>query len=276
MEAEHIGFSVGNASGSLLLALTGARFVKTPGNKHTRRYYQQLSRLAASFATLTDMTMMMLGGELKRRERISARLGDVLSNLYLASATLKQYQDQGCPEEDLPFVQWGVEDLLAKTEQAMHEIIHNFPDTRVGVLLRVLVFPLGRHMSPPADSVTAEVAKRLMTPGASRDRLLDGCYQSQDTEDATGLVNVTLHKVIAADPLEARIAKAIHKKELQVAPGVDEVDAAVEAGVISPDDAALIRDAREARAAVIAVDDFTKEEMTPARKKRKTASAKSA
>ena len=131
-----------------------------------------------------------------------------MSNLYLASATLKQYQDQGCPEEDLPFVQWGVEDLLAKTEQAMHEIIQNFPDARVGVLLRVLVFPLGRHMSPPADTVTAEVARRLMTPGASRDRLLDGCYQSQDPDDVTGLVNATLHKVIAADPLEARIAKA--------------------------------------------------------------------
>lgn len=273
---EHIGFALGNASGSLLLALTGARFVKTPGNSHTRRYYQQLSRLAASFATLTDVTMLMLGGELKRRERISARLGDVLSNLYLASATLKQYQDQGCPEEDLPFVRWGVEDLLARTEQAMHEIIHNFPDTRVGILLRVLVFPLGRHMSPPADSVTAEVAKRLMTPGAARDRLLDGCYQNQDPDDVTGLLNVTLHKVIAADPLEARIAKAIHKKEMEVAADGDELDAAVEAGVVSADDAKVIRDARDARAAVIAVDDFTKEEMKPSRKKRKPANAKPA
>jgi acyl-CoA dehydrogenase len=273
---EHIGFALGNASGSLLLGLTSGRLLKTPGNKHTRRYYQQLSRLAASFATLTDVTMLMLGGELKRRERISARLGDILSNLYLASATLKQYQDQNCPEEDLPFVQWGVEDLLAKTEQAMHEIIHNFPDSRVGVLLRVLVFPLGRHMSPPADRITAEVARRLMTPGAARDRLLDGCYQSEDPEDVTGLVNTALFKVIAAEPLELRIAKAVHKGELTVTMGADEIQAAVDAGVVTADDAGIIREARVARDAVVAVDEFTKQEMTPNRKKSKTASAKQA
>tara|TARA_R110001592_G_scaffold108031_2_gene302222 strand:+ start:13088 stop:15556 length:2469 start_codon:yes stop_codon:yes gene_type:complete len=273
---EHIGFALGNASGSLLLGLTSGRLLKTPGNKHTRRYYQQLSRLAASFATLTDVTMLMLGGELKRRERISARLGDILSNLYLASATLKQYQDQNCPEEDLPFVQWGVEDLLAKTEQAMHEIIHNFPDSRVGVLLRVLVFPLGRHMSPPADSITAEVARRLMTPSAARDRLLDGCYQSEDPEDVTGLVNTALFKVIAAEPLELRIAKAVHKGELTVTMGADEIQAAVDAGIVTADDADIIRDARVARDAVVAVDEFTKQEMTPNRKKPKTASAKQA
>jgi acyl-CoA dehydrogenase len=273
---EHIGFALGNASGSLLLGLTSGRLLKTPGNKHTRRYYQQLSRLAASFATLTDVTMLMLGGELKRRERISARLGDILSNLYLASATLKQYQDQNCPEEDLPFVQWGVEDLLAKTEQAMHEIIHNFPDSRVGVLLRVLVFPLGRHMSPPADRITAEVARRLMTPSAARDRLLDGCYQSEDPEDVTGLVNTALFKVIAAEPLELRIAKAVHKGELTVSMGADEIQAAVDAGVVTADDACIIREARVARDAVIAVDEFTKQEMTPNRKKSKTASAKQA
>lgn len=273
---EHIGFALGNASGSLLLGLTSGRLLKTPGNKHTRRYYQQLSRLAASFATLTDVTMLMLGGELKRRERISARLGDILSNLYLASATLKQYQDQGCPEEDLPFMRWGVEDLLAKTEQAMHEIIHNFPDSRVGVLLRVLIFPLGRHMSPPADHVTAEVARRLMTPGAARDRLLDGCYQSEDPDDVTGLVNTALFKVIAAEPLELRIAKAVHKGELKVATGADEIQTAVDAGVVTADDANVIREARVARDAVIAVDEFTKQEMTPNRKKPKTASAKQA
>jgi acyl-CoA dehydrogenase len=273
---EHIGFALGNASGSLLLGLTSGRLLKTPGNKHTRRYYQQLSRMAASFATLTDVTMLMLGGELKRRERISARLGDILSNLYLASATLKQYQDQGCPEEDLPFVRWGVEDLLAKTEQAMHEIIHNFPDSRVGVLLRVLIFPLGRHMSSSADHVTAEVARRLMTPGAARDRLLDGCYQSQDPDDVTGLVNTALFKVIAAEPLELRIAKAVHKGELKVATGADEIQTAVDAGVVTADDAHVIREARVARDAVIAVDEFTKQEMTPNRKKPKTASAKQA
>src|SRR5690606_39640374 len=85
-----------------------------------------------------------LGGELKRRERLSARLGDMLSFLYLASACLKHFHDQGEPEEDLPLLCWGVEDLLVRIEQAMHEVLLNFPDRSVGMLLRVLIFPLGR------------------------------------------------------------------------------------------------------------------------------------
>ena len=260
---EHIGFALGNASGSLLLGLTAGRLVKNPGNAETGAYYGQLSRLAAAFATLTDVTMLMLGGELKRRERISARLGDILSNLYMASATLKHYQDQGCPEEDLPFVQWGVEDLLAQTEQAMHEILLNFPNRAVGILLRPLIFPLGRRLTPPADIVGAEVARRLMTPGAARDRLLDGCYRSNDPDDVTGLLNSALEKVILADPLELRLSKAIHSGELEHDSEADMLEVAAETGVISPEEAELIRSARIARSAVIAVDDFSQEEMSP-------------
>ena len=126
----HIGFSLSNASASLLLGLTGGRLADTPDYPATQAYYRQLSRLAAAFATVTDSTMLMLGGELKRRERISARLGDVLSYLYPASATLKHFDDQGRHEEDLPFVQWGVEDLLFKIEQSLHEVLLNFPAPR--------------------------------------------------------------------------------------------------------------------------------------------------
>lgn len=260
---EHIGFALSNASGSLLLGLTAGRLAKNPGNADTRAYYGQLSRLAAAFATLTDVTMLMLGGELKRRERISARLGDILSNLYMASATLKHYQDQGCPEEDLPFVQWGVEDLLAQTEQAMHEVLLNFPNRAVGILLRPLIFPLGRRLTPPADIVGAEVARRLMTPGAARDRLLDGCYRSNDPEDVTGLLNSALEKVILADPLELRLSKAIRSGELEHDSEADMLEVAAESGVISPEEAEMIRSARIARSAVIAVDDFSQEEMSP-------------
>ncbi|WP_092389722.1 acyl-CoA dehydrogenase [Halopseudomonas salegens] len=264
---EHIGFAVGNAAGSLLLGLTGGRLAKVPEHADTRRYYRQLSRLAAAFATLTDTSMLILGGELKRRERISARLGDVLSNLYLASATLKHYEDQGRPEEDLPFVRWGVEDLLAKTEQAMHETLLNFPDRRIGWLLRPIIFPLGRRLSPPADRIGAEVARRLMTPGAARDRLLEGCYVSKDADDVTGLLNHTLELIMTTDPLEVRIAKAIHKGELNVEPGHDELAMAAESGVVTAQEAEKVRQARAAREAVIAVDDFSPESMQPAASK---------
>lgn len=260
---EHIGFGLGNAAGSLLLGLTGGRLAKVPGHAETRRYYRQLSRLAAAFATLTDTSMLVLGGELKRRERISARLGDVLSYLYLASATLKHYEDQDRPEEDLPFVRWGLEDLLWKSEQALHEVLLNFPDRRIGIALRPIIFPLGRRLSPPADRIGAEVARRLMTPGAARDRLLDGCFVSKDAEDVTGLLNHTLELIMTTDPLEARIAKAIHKGELNVEPGHDELALAAENGVVTAQEAEKVRQARAARKAVIAVDDFSAESMQP-------------
>src|SRR5690554_37974 len=261
--SEHIGHALGNAAGSLLLGLTCGALVKTPGNDDTRAYYRQLSRLSAAFATLTDTSMLMLGGELKRRERLSARLGDVLSFIYLASATLKHYHDQGEPEEDLPLLRWGVEDLLAKIEQAMHEILLNFPDRCMGIALRVLIFPLGRRLKPPSDRTGGEVARRLMTPGASRDRLLAGCYRSSDPDDVTGLLNDTLDKVILADPIEHRLSKAIRSGELEHESAADDLAVAAESGVLSPDEAQKLRDARLARRAVIEVDDFSQEEMRP-------------
>ena len=260
---EHIGHALGNAAGSLLLGLTCGALVKTPGNDDTRDYYRQLSRLSAAFATLTDTSMLMLGGELKRRERLSARLGDVLSFIYLASATLKHYHDEGEPEEDLPLLRWGVEDLLAKIEQAMHEILLNFPDRCMGIALRVLIFPLGRRLKPPSDRTGGEVARRLMTPGASRDRLLAGCYRSSDPDDVTGLLNDTLDKVILADPIEHRLSKAIRSGELEHDSEADDLAVAAESGVLSPDEAQKVRDARLARRAVIEVDDFSPEEMRP-------------
>ncbi|WP_193074390.1 acyl-CoA dehydrogenase [Pseudomonas sp. FME51] len=260
---EHIGHALGNAAGSLLLGLTAGALVRTPGNAHTRGYYRQLSRLSAAFAALTDTTMLMLGGELKRRERLSARLGDVLSFIYLASATLKHYHDQGSPEEDLPLLRWGVEDLLAKTEQAMHEILLNFPDRCMGIALRVLIFPLGRRLKPPSDLTSGEIARQLMTPSASRDRLLAGCYRSNDPEDVTGLLNTALDKVILADPIELRLRKAIRSGELEHDSDADVLAVAAESGVISPDEAQKVRDARLARRAVIEVDDFSQEEMRP-------------
>lgn len=272
---EHIGFSLSNAAGSLLLGLSAGRFADAPDYPETRRYYQQLSRLSAAFATLTDCTMLMLGGELKRRERLSARLGDIMSNLYLASATLKHFDDQGRPEEDLPFLQWGLEDLLHRIETSLHEVLLNFPNKQLGCLLRIIVFPLGRRLDPPSDAIGAEIARRLMRPGASRDRLLAGCYQSSDPNDVTGLLNSTLGKVIQADPIEVRLLKAIRSGELDHDSDADPLAVAAESGVISPEEAELVRDARAARLAVITVDDFSKEEMTP-RKTRRSKTAKSA
>ncbi|MFA5677987.1 MAG: DUF1974 domain-containing protein [Pseudomonas sp.] len=243
----------------------GAGAGKERGNSSAdiRCYYRQLSRLSAGFATLTDASMLILGGELKRRERLSARLGDVLSFIYLASACLKHFRDQGEPAEDLPLLRWGVEDLLAKIEQAMHEILLNFPDRAMSIALRVVIFPLGRHLKLPSDRTARHVARLIMTPGPARDRLLEGCYVSHDPDDVTGLLNDTLNKVVLADPLEQRLAKAQRSGELEHDSDADDLAVAAESGVLSPDEAKMVRDARIARRAVIEVDDFSQEEMRP-------------
>lgn len=260
---EHVGFALSNAAGSFLLGLSAGHLARTPRHPETRVYYRQLSRLAAAFATMADTTMLMLGGELKRRERLSARLGDVLSNLYLGSATLKHYHDQGCPEEDLPFVEWALQDVLHKTEEALHQCLLNFPNPAVAMLLRIVVFPLGRHLAPPSDRVCAEIARRLMTPGAARDRLLAGCYRSSDPDDVTGLISYALEKIIAAEAIQARIVKAVKAGDLLVEPGADPIDAALQADLISAAEAEQLQAAEAARRAVIEVDSFSAQEMDP-------------
>lgn len=270
---EHIGFAASNAAAAFLHGLSGGAMVKTPNHRDTQRYYRQLSRLAACFATLTDTTMLVLGGELKRRERISARLGDMLSNLYLASATLKRFADQGRPDEDLPFVEWGLQDALDRTEKAMDELLHNFPVRWAGVMLRIICMPLGRRITAPSDQVGAEVARRMMTPGAARDRLIAGCYRSNDPGDVTGLLNYALEKVIQAEAIETQLARAVHKGELAHDDDADMLAVAIAADVITAEEAEVVRTARKARRAVIEVDDFSKEEMKPAEPRKRSAKA---
>ncbi|NAS62391.1 acyl-CoA dehydrogenase, partial [Pseudomonas syringae pv. actinidiae] len=143
----HLGHIGGNAMRSLWLGLTNGRTSRAPVSDATRRYYQRLNRLSANLALLADVSMGVLGGSLKRRERLSARLGDVLSQLYLASATLKRYDEEGRQQADLPLVHWGVQDCLHQAEQAMTELLRNFPNRLVARLLRAVIFPLG-HTSP--------------------------------------------------------------------------------------------------------------------------------
>uniref|UniRef100_UPI003C76A7DE acyl-CoA dehydrogenase domain-containing protein n=1 Tax=Escherichia coli TaxID=562 RepID=UPI003C76A7DE len=97
-----------NTLRSLWLGITNGRLSTAPTKDETRRYYQQINRLSANMALLSDVAMGVLGGRLKRRERISARLGDILSHIFLASAVLKRYEDEGRNTADLPLVHWGI------------------------------------------------------------------------------------------------------------------------------------------------------------------------
>ncbi len=264
----HVGFAVGNAAGSLLQGLTLNRFGDVPGDNLSRPYFRALNRLAAAFALLADSSMMLLGGELKRRERLSARLGDVLSHLYLGSAALKRYHDLGNPQALQPLVIWALEENLQCAEKALAELLDNFPNRIFACLLHLLVFPLGRRHKGPSDELDAEVAEIL---GRSRgdqalESLLDGCYRPQSQDDPIGALQQAVNQLDAATPAQHKLRKAL-KTGLQPHAGEHEIDAALREQLLSAEEAALLHTAEAARRRVIDVDDFAKEELKLSRGK---------
>ncbi|MGL6237463.1 acyl-CoA dehydrogenase FadE [Aeromonas dhakensis] len=251
----HVGFAISNLVRSFWLGLTGARFAAAPFKDQTKGYYQQLSRLSANLAFLSDMAMGTLGGELKRKERVSARLGDVLSQLYLASSALKRYQDEGRQHADLPLLHWALQDALFKAQEAIDELLRNFPNRWIGLALRAVVLPLGRDLKRPSDKLDNQVARLLQTPSDTRSRLAQGQYLTREEGNPFGLLEQALDDVLSAEPLFEKVCKAdgIKRPFMQL----DKVaEAGLTLGVLNQTEADLLRRAEESRLRTINVDDF--------------------
>ncbi|MEK1837258.1 MAG: acyl-CoA dehydrogenase [Pseudomonas sp.] len=266
---DHIGFAVSNAASTLVLNLGLGNFEHVPGDKLSQGYFRALNRQAAAFALLADLSMMLLGGELKRRERLSARLGDVLSYLYLASGALKRYHDLDSPEHMRPLFAWAMEESLGQSERALDELLTNFPNKVLGCLLRMMVFPFGRRHRGPSDRLAAEVA--AVTGRAKGDptleELLGGCYRPQSPEDSVGALQHACDLLNAAKPLQKKLNTALKSRQVKPTVGESPIDAALEAGVLQPLEAQTLREAEVARRKVIDVDDFDPKELVLAKGK---------
>ena len=260
---QHIMFATGNAASTLVLGLGLGRFEKVPGDSLSQGYFRALNRQAAAFALLADLSMMLLGGALKRRERLSARLGDVLSYLYLASAALKRYHDQGSPAHLQPLLRWALEESLGKAEQALDALLDNFPNRFIGGALRVLVFPLGRRHAGPSDELDAEVAELIgrKQGDAALEELLDGCFRPQAEGDPVAALQRACDLLDEAAPLQARLHQALKDGTVTPQPGQPVLDAALQAGVLQPAEAQQLQAAEHARRVVIDVDAFDKEQL---------------
>lgn len=257
----HIGFATSNFIRSFWLGLTSSRFSNAPYSDKTKRYYQQMNRFSANLALLSDLAMATLGGNLKRKERISARLGDLLSQLYLASATLKRYEDEGRQIDDLPLVQWAVEDALYKLQASLDDLLDNFP-MGLGGALRVVMFPFGRPLKRPSDVLDHKVAKIMQTPCESRDRLGKGQFWTNSEHNAVGIQEQTLLDIIASEPLHDKVCKASGKRLPFM--WLDKVAAEGKAlGVLSDDEVNLLERAEIGRMKSINVDDFDPAELRP-------------
>jgi len=259
----HIAFTMSNVARVLWMGLTGGRLTAVPGAHELRHYYQQLTRLSSGFALTADVAMFLCGGTLKRRERLSARLGDVLSQLYLASAVLKRYEDDGRPEDDLPLVRWGLLDCLNRIEESFYSIFENLPWPIAAWLLRGLIFPMvmpyGREFAPPRDPLGHAVVRLMMTPGPSRNRLTRGVFISGDESDAVRTLESALEAVIAAEAVEAKLRAA--QQEGRITRGYAEQMATegLKSGAINDVEFGLLQRAAELRRKAIMVDDFPKD-----------------
>jgi len=258
----HIGYSISNGVRSLGLGLTGGRLAKAPVSGPTAHHYRRISRLVANFTLVSDMTLLLLGGKFKFAERLSGRFADALSHLYIASAVLKRFEDDGRPNEDLALVEWGMADSLHRVEEALHGVLANFPSPALGRLLKLVSFPLGRAHAPAGDRTGAKLAKLLMTRNESRDRLLLGVYRPHQDLGA-GMAMAAFEAVLDAEQAERAVVHGLKRQPTPVNVCALASEA-VEAGLIDEQQAELLIRAQELSAEVIAVDEFEPEALAHA------------
>ena len=257
----HIGYGISNAARSLLLALTHARFSRVPLSTPTRRFYQNINRYSAAFALASDFAMLTLGGGLKKRELLSARLGDVLSSIYLASCVLKHFENQGRRATDLPLVEWSVRTLMYRAQEALHAFLRNLPNRWAAAFLRIFIFPRGRTYSAPADEIGSKIVDLMTTPGEARERLSQYAYKTLEPGNPLGLLQEALELAGENAPLERRLRKAQKEGVISSEYLGLQIDEGERAKVIDKKEAAALREYHDKVAALLAVDDFAPEEL---------------
>lgn len=256
----HFGFILSNLTKSLVFALTDARLTRAPTGV-TQRYYQILHRYSSNLAFLADFSMIMLGGELKRKEKLSARLGDVLSYLYLVSAVLKRFHEEGELPTDLPLVDWSCQQLFYECEAAIHGVISNFPSRAARVLLKLILQPFGSQRKKPSDRLGHQLALLLTEPNETRKRLSRLTFCEPTENCPLGRLEEAFHKICAVEELEKRVQRAVKGGILRSLTLLEQINEASAHGVLSKEEAYRLQDAELARQSVIAVDDFDPSEL---------------
>jgi acyl-CoA dehydrogenase len=258
----HVGFAISNAVRSVIMATTLARFTKVPLTGPTARYFQHVNRYSASFAFAADVAMLALGGYLKKKENLSARLGDVLSSMYLASMVLKHHENQGLVAADLPLVEWACRSLLYQAQEQLHLFLRNFPNRPLAALMRLLIFPRGLTYFAPSDRLGREIVDLITHPTEARERLSLHAYKTLEPSNALGLLQQALSLAETAEALEKRIrvegVKAGRVTALDV-PG--QIEQALRIGIIDAAEAATLRDYDTKVLELINVDDFAPHEL---------------
>jgi acyl-CoA dehydrogenase len=258
----HVGFAISNAVRSLVLGLTSARFTRVPDTGATARYFQHVNRYSASFALATDVAMLALGGYLKKKETLSARLGDVLSSMYLASMVLKHHENQGREAADLPLVEWACRSLLYQAQEQLHLFLRNFPNRPLAVFMRAFIFPRGLAYSPPSDRLGHAIGDLVMNPTATRERLSGHIYKTQESHNPLGKLQEALILSTMAEPLEKRIrVEGVKTGRISALDLPGQITQALALGIINAAETEVLRRYDAMVLDIINVDDFAPHEL---------------
>src|ERR1700744_2713790 len=258
----HVGFAISNAVRSLVMGLTSARFTGVPDTGATRRYFQHVNRYSASFALATDVAMLALGGYLKKKETLSARLGDVLSSMYLASMVLKHHENQGRQQQDLPLIEWACRSLLYQAQEQLHLFLRNFPNRPLALFMRLCIFPRGLAYSPPSDRLGHAIGDLVMNPTATRERLSEHIYKTPGEHNPLGQLQEALLLAAAAEPLEKRIrVDGVKTGRITALDLPGQIAQAASLGIISAAESRSLLDYDTRVLKIINVDDFDSSEL---------------
>ena len=252
----HIKLLTSNLARAVFHGLTRARFARAPVEREEARYYRQLTRVSAVFAVSAEAALLTLGGALKRRESLSARLGDVLSQLYIASAALKRFADQGRQPADRPLLEWAIRDALYEAQQKLFEVYDNLPSRALGRVLKWILFPYGASYRTPDDALLHRAANVILRWGGARERLTEGLFIPDEDHEPLAQLEHAFEKAAAAQPILSHLRKAMHSGQLVSGDPEHCLIEAVAGGVIDEREAAQVRAATAARQRVIGVDEF--------------------
>jgi len=264
----HIAHTTRNVLRALLLGLTGGRIEPTPKQGNLRRYYRQLSRFSAAFAVLTDVSLISLGGGLKARQRFTGRMTDCLVGLYYASASIKQWHEEGYPEHMRDVVEWSLETSLHDIQTALYEATTNFPVKPLRWPLKVMALPLGVRLRKPDDERGKRVALSIARPGPVKDRIVKGVYMDDDPNDAVGRILNAQKLAGETKPARDRINEAIRKADPDELQDIEMLlghqreellDWAQERELIDDSERKAVSEAMAAMYDTIRVDAFSKE-----------------
>lgn len=255
----HVGHVHKNLFRAKFHAITGSRFAGAPVSGPAGEYLNHLTRFSAAFCVLSEFSMALLGGALKRKEKLTGRLADALAWIYIAGCCVKRYQDEGSRRSDLPLLRWTCEYALYEIQQALRGVLENFPVAPVAWILGWALFPLGYHFRKPSDALGGKLARAILEGGELRERLSQDCFVPPSEEEGLGKLEAALELVVGARPIEKKVREAVRAKKLPRAALHTLFDQALEAGVIDADEKKTLEEAEAARDHVVQVDAFDAE-----------------